>query len=131
MALWPPSLINCDKSSLSAGAFKVSDWHCALKIKNHHELKRVESTADSLRQISGMFLLIIGKWLSKAMRYIVCCALFLFVFVEPHAVIFPIVLIFRLKLLFSCSFAKHVLRVTRVLSSRNYVSKIKVRFINQ
>ncbi len=29
MALWPPSFINSDKSSLSASAFKVSDSHCA------------------------------------------------------------------------------------------------------
>jgi hypothetical protein len=39
MALWPPSLINFDKSSLSAGAFKVSDMHCAMKIKSSHERK--------------------------------------------------------------------------------------------
>jgi len=39
MALWPPSLINSDKSSLSAGVHKVSDWHCALQIKISHELK--------------------------------------------------------------------------------------------
>jgi hypothetical protein len=55
MALWPPSLFNCDKSSLSAGAFKVSDMHCAMQIKNSHEQERVESTSVSWRQISGMF----------------------------------------------------------------------------
>jgi hypothetical protein len=30
MALWPPSFFNSDKSSLSAGAFKVSDRHYAI-----------------------------------------------------------------------------------------------------
>jgi hypothetical protein len=55
MALWPPSFINYDKSSLSAGAFKVSGKHCAVKIKNSHEQKQVESTKLSWRQISGMF----------------------------------------------------------------------------
>ncbi|MFT7158129.1 MAG: hypothetical protein ACI8Q1_003156, partial [Parvicella sp.] len=33
MALWPPSLFNSDKSSLSAGAFKVPDGQCATQIK--------------------------------------------------------------------------------------------------
>ena len=55
MALWPPSLVNYDKSSLSANAFKVSDTHCAMQIKNSHEQKMVESTSGSWRQISGMF----------------------------------------------------------------------------
>jgi len=55
MALWPPSLINCDKSSLSAGVIKVSDMHCTMKIKTSHEQKKVESTALSWRQISGIF----------------------------------------------------------------------------
>jgi hypothetical protein len=32
--VWPPSLINTDKSSLSAGAFKVSDTHCISTNKN-------------------------------------------------------------------------------------------------
>ncbi|MFT7037001.1 MAG: hypothetical protein ACJA2S_005543 [Cyclobacteriaceae bacterium] len=36
MALWPPSLINTDKSSLSAGAIKVSSTQCAIQIKNSH-----------------------------------------------------------------------------------------------
>ncbi|VXD19580.1 hypothetical protein MARINOS108_20779 [Marinoscillum sp. 108] len=56
MALWPPSLFNCDKSSLSAGAFKVSDGYCVMKIKNSHEQKFIESKVVSGRQISGMFL---------------------------------------------------------------------------
>ncbi|MEM9856139.1 MAG: hypothetical protein AAF843_02210 [Bacteroidota bacterium] len=43
MALWPPSLFNSEKSSLSAGAFKVSNWHCAIQIKNSHEQRVVES----------------------------------------------------------------------------------------
>ena len=55
MALWPPSLINSDEISESAGAFKVSDWQCAQKDKNSHEQKMVESTSVSWRQISGMF----------------------------------------------------------------------------
>jgi len=46
MALWPPSLINYDKSSLTAGAFKVSDTHCAIPDK---KLPRVE---DSRKHIS-------------------------------------------------------------------------------
>ena len=41
MALWPPSLINCDKSSLSAGAIKVSDTHCAIPDK---KLPRAEES---------------------------------------------------------------------------------------
>jgi hypothetical protein len=55
MALWPPSFINSNKSSLSAGAFKVLDRQYAMKIKNSHEQKTVESTSVSWRQISGMF----------------------------------------------------------------------------
>lgn len=55
MALWPPSYFNSDKSSLSAGAFKESDRHCVMKIKNSHEQERVESTSVSWRLISGMF----------------------------------------------------------------------------
>jgi hypothetical protein len=54
MALWPPSLINSDKSSLSAGAFKVSDTHCDVKDKNSHGQHLVESTSGSWRQISGI-----------------------------------------------------------------------------
>jgi hypothetical protein len=45
IALWPPSLINRDKSSLSAGAFKVLSTQCALQIKISHEQKVVESTS--------------------------------------------------------------------------------------
>jgi hypothetical protein len=48
-------LFNSDKSSLSAGAFKVSDAHCATKDKKSHEHKRLESTSVAWRQISGMF----------------------------------------------------------------------------
>jgi hypothetical protein len=55
MALWPPSFINYDKSSLSDGAFKVSDEHCAMQIKNSQEQRMVESTSVSWRQISGIF----------------------------------------------------------------------------
>jgi hypothetical protein len=55
MALWPPSFVNCDKSSLSAGAIKVSDSHCAMKIKDSHAQVRAESTSVSWRYISGMF----------------------------------------------------------------------------
>jgi hypothetical protein len=55
MALWPPSFFNADKSSLSAGAFKVSDKHCAMQNKNSHDQKIVESTSVSWWQISGMF----------------------------------------------------------------------------
>ncbi|WP_436516100.1 hypothetical protein [Ekhidna sp. To15] len=55
MALWPLSLINCDEISESAGAFKVSSKHCAMKIKNSHEEKKAESTSVFWRLISGMF----------------------------------------------------------------------------
>ena len=62
MALWPPSLINYDKSSLSAGAFKAclcrqAGIRYALRHedKNSHEKERVESTSVSWRPISGMF----------------------------------------------------------------------------
>jgi hypothetical protein len=44
MALWPPSYFNTDKSSLSAGAFKVPDMHCAIPDKNSDKQKTVEST---------------------------------------------------------------------------------------
>jgi len=46
MALWPPSLINCNKSSLSARAFKVSNMHCVIPDK---KLPRAE---DGRKHIS-------------------------------------------------------------------------------
>ncbi|MFT6856819.1 MAG: HD superfamily phosphohydrolase YqeK [Cyclobacteriaceae bacterium] len=61
MALWPPSFINCDKSSLSAGAFKVSDTQCAMKIKNSHELHSVEITSLSQRLIHGRIALKLAR----------------------------------------------------------------------
>jgi len=37
VALWPPSFINSDKSSLSADAFKVTSTHC---VKTNKKLPR-------------------------------------------------------------------------------------------
>jgi len=68
MALWPPSFLSCDKSSLSAGVHKVSDTHCAIQIKNSHEQKRVESIEVSWQQIKRDVLQALARMLSKAMR---------------------------------------------------------------
>ncbi|WP_436516106.1 hypothetical protein [Ekhidna sp. To15] len=50
MALWPPSFINSDKSSLSAGAFKVSSTHCATPDK---KLPRAEDGRKHIRFLAA------------------------------------------------------------------------------
>lgn len=53
MALWPPSFLSSDKTSLSAGVIKVLESTAPVQIKNSHELRSVESTAISQRLIHG------------------------------------------------------------------------------
>ncbi|UII29119.1 hypothetical protein LVD15_12005 [Fulvivirga maritima] len=68
MALWPPSFINNDKSSLSAGVFKVSDAHCAFPDK---KLPRAEVNRKHVRFLAADKWDVeqpLGRWLSKAMR---------------------------------------------------------------
>ena len=84
MALWPPSLINNDKSSLSAGAFKVSNTHCAKKIKNSHQQERVESTIEILAADKWDVEQTLCKWLSKAMRNIVCHSAVLYIYADGY-----------------------------------------------
>ncbi len=62
MALWPPSLINCTKSSLSAGAFKVSDLRTAPL-----QIKKLTRTEESRKHNS---FLVEDK---RDMPHTVCC----------------------------------------------------------
>ncbi|MBV6647074.1 MAG: hypothetical protein KI790_16575 [Cyclobacteriaceae bacterium] len=71
MALWPPSLLSSNKSSLSAGAFKVSDTHCANEANEDEKLPR---TGECRKHFSFLaadkrdILQTLGRSLSKAMR---------------------------------------------------------------
>jgi len=72
MVLWPPSFFNSDKSSLSAGAFKVSDSHYTIV---DEKLPRAEVSRKHIRFLAADkrdVLQILGRCLSKAMRNIVC-----------------------------------------------------------
>ncbi len=69
MALWPPSLINCDKSSLSAGAFKVSDLHCAIPDKKLPQAEDCRKHYTFLAADKWDVQQTLGKMLSKAMRH--------------------------------------------------------------
>jgi hypothetical protein len=69
MALRPPSFVNYDKSSLSAGVIKVSDTHCA---NTNKKLPRAEESRKHFRFLAvdkREGLQILGRWLSKAMRH--------------------------------------------------------------
>lgn len=69
MALWPPSFLISDKSSLSAGAFKVSDRHCVNPDKkpprDEDGRKHFSFLAADRRDV----LQALGRRLSKAMRH--------------------------------------------------------------
>jgi hypothetical protein len=68
MALWPPSLINNDKSSLSAGAFKVSDGHCTSPDKKLPQAGANRKHFRFLVADKRDILQALGRILSKAMR---------------------------------------------------------------
>jgi hypothetical protein len=72
MALWPPSFINCNKSSLSDGAFKLIEKHFAIQIKNSHERKKSRKHFTFLAADKRDVLQTLCRKLGKAMRYIVC-----------------------------------------------------------
>ncbi len=69
MALWPPSLINNDKSSLSAGAFKGSSTHCVITVKKlprtEENRKHISFLAADKRDVEQT----LSRILIKAMRH--------------------------------------------------------------
>ncbi len=69
MALWPPSFFNTDKSSLSAGAFKVSDWHCANPDKKLLPTEESRMLFNFMAADKWDVLQTLGTRLIKAMRH--------------------------------------------------------------